>query len=391
MSIALDRLRSSLAAGGCTQLGIGPMSRACVDATIELANTSRVPLMLIASRRQIECEAQGGGYVNGWTTEAFAEYVRERDRGGYVVLCRDHGGPWQNYGEVKNRMQERDAMESAKHSFKVDIESGFDIVHIDPSIDIHASSPDPQVIRERLFELYDFCMETARENDSDIDVEIGTEEQSGAMQHLDVMLQLLESSQAFCVRRGYRSAQFIVAQTGTLVKETRNVGTLDEPFRRGGTVPAEIQVPLLVEACGRYGVCLKEHNADYLSNEALIWHPRLGIHATNIAPEFGVAETRHILQLCEEFGLSRCAEQFLSLAYDSRKWDKWMLPDTEATDRDRAVIAGHYVFATPEFLQIQEELRCETRRHGLDFDRSVRDVLKLAIMRIMACFNLCRR
>jgi len=92
----LDRLRSALAMPGHVQIGIGPMSKPCVDAVIDLANEHRLPLMLIASRRQIECEAQGGGYVNGWTTETFARYVRGRDQGDYVLLCRDHGGPWQN-------------------------------------------------------------------------------------------------------------------------------------------------------------------------------------------------------------------------------------------------------------------------------------------------------
>ena len=38
----------------CTLLGVGPMSVNCVDATIELANEHEIPIMLIASRRQID-------------------------------------------------------------------------------------------------------------------------------------------------------------------------------------------------------------------------------------------------------------------------------------------------------------------------------------------------
>ena len=48
---------------------------------------------------------------------------------------------------------------------------------------------------------------------------------------------------------------------------------------------------------------MKEHNADYLSDEALCWHPRLGIHAANIAPEFGVAESKEFVHCLEENGL----------------------------------------------------------------------------------------
>jgi hypothetical protein len=38
---------------------------------------------------------------------------------------------------------------------------------------------------------------------------------------------------------------------------------------------------------GTYGVGLKEHNADYLS-DILYMHPVFGITAVNVAPEFGV-------------------------------------------------------------------------------------------------------
>ena len=34
--------------------------------------------MLIASRRQIECKALGGGYCNNWSTEEFSKYVKKR-------------------------------------------------------------------------------------------------------------------------------------------------------------------------------------------------------------------------------------------------------------------------------------------------------------------------
>ena len=45
----------------CTLLGVGPMSINCVDAVIELGNENNIPLMLIASRRQIDSEYFGGG------------------------------------------------------------------------------------------------------------------------------------------------------------------------------------------------------------------------------------------------------------------------------------------------------------------------------------------
>ena len=82
----------------CTYLGIGPMSQNCVDVTIDLANNYECPFFLIASRRQIDSEQFGGGYVNNWTTEKFAKYVLEKSKKGNIYLCRDHGGPWHQCG-----------------------------------------------------------------------------------------------------------------------------------------------------------------------------------------------------------------------------------------------------------------------------------------------------
>ena len=63
-----------------TALGVGPMSKNCVDSTIELSNKYNIPIMLIASRRQIDSEFFGGGYVNKWSTKIFSEYVKKNDK-----------------------------------------------------------------------------------------------------------------------------------------------------------------------------------------------------------------------------------------------------------------------------------------------------------------------
>ena len=48
------------------------------------------------------------------------------------------------------------AMDSAKVSYAADLDAGFEILHIDPSIDIHGQ-PDIEEVLERSFELYEFC------------------------------------------------------------------------------------------------------------------------------------------------------------------------------------------------------------------------------------------
>ena len=218
-------------------LGVGPMS--CVDAAIELANEYDVPLMLIASRRQIDSEDFGGGYVNNWTTDNFAQYVIDADKKGKVLLARDHGGPWQNDKEKDEGLSLRRAMESAKASYKADINAGFQVLHIDPSVDIHGI-PSTDEVLDRVFELYEFCWSYAQQLGKEVIFEIGTEEQSGST-NTQEELDTLSAMERFCDRNQLPRPTFVVIQTGTRVMETRNVGSFDTPIRVAEEIPAEIR------------------------------------------------------------------------------------------------------------------------------------------------------
>ena len=98
-----QRLKNYRKNRNCTLLGVGPMSKNCIDAAIELAKEYCTPLMLIASRRQIDSEQFGGGYVENWTTKQFADYVIYKDTQKNIILARDHGGPWQNELEISKK------------------------------------------------------------------------------------------------------------------------------------------------------------------------------------------------------------------------------------------------------------------------------------------------
>lgn len=382
-----QRLDAFLKKHRCTMLGVGPMSVNCVDAAIELANDNEIPLLLIASRRQIDSEEFGGGYVNNWTTEEFARYVIDRDKKGKILLARDHGGPWQSLVEKEAGLGLRRAMDSAKSSYRADIEAGFQVIHIDPSIDIHGK-PDVDEILDRVFDLYEYCWSEAQQRRQEIIFEIGTEEQSGSTNSQEELDYTLNAVKQFCARNRLPQPTFVVIQCGTRVMETRNVGSFDSPIRVADEIPAEIQLPKMIEICNRHGIFMKEHNTDYLSDEALQWHPRLGIHAANVAPEFGVAETRALLNILESNGLGKYADRFLKIAYDSKKWDKWMLPDTKATDRDRSIIAGHYVFSKEECIVLKAEAAGELKKKGLELEPYLKSEVKQSILRYLRNFRL---
>ena len=367
----------------CTLLGVGPMSKNCVDAAIELADQHKVPLMLIASRRQIDSEQFGGGYVENWSTKQFADYVRSQDINQNIILARDHGGPWQNEIEKSQNMNLKDAMQSAKDSYRADIDAGFHMLHIDPSIDIH-SQPNIDQVLERVYELYDFCWSYAQQKNQDIIFEIGTEEQSGSNNSKEELEYTLESMKKFCNTNKFPFPSFVVIQAGTRVMETKNIGSFDSPVRTKNELPPEIQIPKMIDICNKYGIFMKEHNTDYLSTDSLKWQPRLGIHAANIAPEFGVAETKAFIGILKERGYTDLLDDFLRISYDSMKWKKWMLKDTDANDMDRAIIAGHYIFSSNEFI----ELKAKASKEINNLDNILKDKVKQSIYRYMNAFNL---
>jgi len=378
-----QRLKNYRKNRNCTLLGVGPMSKNCIDATIELANEYCTPLMLIASRRQIDSEQFGGGYVENWTTEQFADYVIYKDTQKNIILARDHGGPWQNELEISNKLNLNDAMQSAKESYRADIDAGFQMLHIDPSVDIHANPNIDQVL-ERVYELYEFCWTYSQQKKQDVIFEIGTEEQNGSNNTQEELEYTLECMRKFCKSNKLPYPSFIVIQAGTRVMEMRNVGSFDSPIRVANELPPEIQIPRMISICNHYKIFMKEHNADYLSTDSLKWQPRLGIHAANIAPEFGVAESKAFIDLMENSNQNILLEEFLRISYDSKKWEKWMINATSASDKDKAIISGHYIFSTAECL----ELKNQARFHIKDLDTQLKNKVKESIFRYMKAFNL---
>jgi hypothetical protein len=385
-----NRIENFMENRRCTLLGVGPMSCNCVNAAIELANEQDIPLMLIASRRQIECKEFGGGYVNNWSTEKFAEYVIDNDKEGKVILARDHSGPWQNTFEREKQFSLRRTMDSAKRSLEIDILSGFELIHIDTSTDIF-TTPSLADVVNRLFELYEFCWTVAQRANRRIVFEIGTEEQTGSVDTAEALEYTLDKTFRFCKANSLPPPMFVVVQTGTRVAEMRNIGSFDSPVRIEGELPAELQIPKMIEICARFNIYMKEHNADYLSDEALRWHPRIGIHAANVAPEFGVAESKAFLAILREHNLESLALEFIELAYASKKWEKWVLVETKTTDEEKAIIAGHYIFGKSEFCEIKRIAQEKLIHNNIVIDDFLKEKVKISITRYLKHFRLMRR
>lgn len=368
-----------------TLLGVGPMSLNTVDASIELSDQFKVPLILIASRRQIDSKKFGGGYVNNWTTEEFSKYVKKKQKTNNIFLARDHGGPWQNNNEVKKKLNTKDAIKSAKESFEVDIINDFGFIHIDTSIDIHKNINFKNSM-ERLFELYSHCFEFAKKNKKNILFEIGTEEQSGSTNNFRDLQITLDRLSDFCKKNNYPLPTFVVAQAGTKVMETKNIGSFESPVRIKNEIPVEIHLLKTLEICEKNKIYMKEHNADYLSTNSLKWHPRLGIHAANVAPEFGVCESKKLVEIFKDNNLKKELNAFIDISYSSKKWEKWIIDKNLISDFDKAIISGHYIFSDPKFIEIKKQ--AQSKLKNVNIDNILKKEIKNCIKRYLKSFEL---
>jgi D-tagatose-1,6-bisphosphate aldolase subunit GatZ/KbaZ-like len=367
------------ALGGNPVLGIGPMSRNAVNACINVAIRHNVQLMLIASRRQIDTEALGGGYTEHSTTRTFSKYVRGQVSSEKLLLCRDHGGPWQHPKEYTYSCDR--AMESCLASLKEDIQAGFDLLHIDTSMEHNSIAPTEAAV-DRLVQLYRECHEFARIEDRGIRFEIGFEDQSADTGDPFEFQACLEDALGRLAHFGLPPPTFVVAQTGTKVLETENVGAINKAPVAVGYVNRNVS-----RICRDLGISVKAHNADYLPSRMLRSLRSSGISAINVAPEFGVTETRAFLRLLDALNLKRERELFLDLAFHSNAWRKWMKAESGASDTDRAIIAGHYVFGTQEFRAIKKAACCASRHRPMSPDVYLQGVLERSIERILFAFS----
>ncbi len=133
----LRALRGSFAGGGPvpTVLAICPNSEAVVKASMLAAKEAEAPLFFPATLNQVDLD---GGYT-GWTQEQFVLLARElAAAAGYegpIVIGLDHGGPWLKDIQTKGRWPLGRAMQGVKDSLEACLEAGYDLLHIDPTVD----------------------------------------------------------------------------------------------------------------------------------------------------------------------------------------------------------------------------------------------------------------
>ncbi|AIF52873.1 class II D-tagatose-bisphosphate aldolase non-catalytic subunit [Pelosinus sp. UFO1] len=388
-----------------TLLGIGPMSKNLIIASLELAKEKDFPILFIASRNQVDAKELGGGYVCNWDQRGFqediAQIAKEVDFTGLYYLCRDHGGPWQRDNERSSHLPEAVAMELAKRSYIEDLLNHFDLLHIDPTKDpyVMGKSIDMEVVIQRTIQLIEYVeMERKWRNLPEIGYEVGTEETNGGLTSQESYEIFIRQLTKELLVKGLPIPVFIVGQTGTLTRLTENVGEFSYHSSK-----------MLADTAKKYGVGLKEHNGDYLEDYIILDHPSLSITAMNVAPEFGYIETKAYLELVrleeKEYDNGRLKDKSNLKAVMSReaansgRWKKWLVGEKvhlsvedileDAGLRNKVCeICGHYTYGHKDVKREITILYANMGVLGIDGNRYVLDKIKNSIDRYVQCFNL---
>jgi hypothetical protein len=312
------------------RLGFGPMSREVITSICQYTAATSNPLMLISSRNQIDADS---GYV--MTTPEYRTLLNTLPTQN-IWVCRDHCGPY--FLDSEKNLSVQEAVEATKKTIAYDIEQGYDLIHIDTS-----RVEDTYGIAEELFK---FCVDL----NPNIRFEFGTEENIGVAAGIE------QYRKDVAFAKNMPNIEFVVAQTGSLCHEDHQHGEFN--------YQAAVE---LVGIADEAGVKLKEHNADYLTSAEIVMRNNAGVHAMNIAPQLGVAQTKLLRTLAAEHAPEEW-QAFVRVVLASGRWSKWTDLDN---DTQRVTVAGHYSFNTPEYQAIIDKFNSR----GLIWQRWVDQVI----------------
>jgi len=290
---------------------IGPMTQNVIDSVIEVANEKKIKFGFCVSRRQIDYDY---GYVEDgihkYDTSHFIQYVRSKTSN--VIIERDHSGINQGkkIGPALYDM----------HSMLYDAFYNIDIIHIDPWKKFPSYFSG---LRETINNII-----LINQRNPNVLFEVGTEEAIFSYKHID--LHVLLKDLKYELGDIFKNIRYAVIQSGTGLMGTKNIGTFD--LKR---------LQDMIAICKEFEILSKEHNGDYLFDQEIKIRFDNGLDAINIAPEFGVLETKVLLDHIKN---NIDFDKIYDICLNGGKWKKWV-PKEFHVERDKThliEICGHY-------------------------------------------------
>jgi tagatose-1,6-bisphosphate aldolase non-catalytic subunit AgaZ/GatZ len=132
----LDRIRRS--GRKATLLCLSPISKYVISANVKVSRELNTFVVFTASLNQID---RDGGYT-GWTPSDFKTYVLQiAEKKGLITpiyFQLDHGGPWLKEDHIIKNHSYIEARDDFIGSLEAFIKAGFNIIHIDATIDLES-------------------------------------------------------------------------------------------------------------------------------------------------------------------------------------------------------------------------------------------------------------
>ena len=309
-------------------LAVCPNSDAVLEAAIRVAAKNNSPMLFAATLNQVD---RDGGYT-GWTPESFVDRMHEL-AGRHACRaplypCLDHGGPWLKDMYTRLGLNLEETMEEVRKSLLACLRAGYDLLHIDPTVDRSLPKdqpPDIAVVVERTIALIEY-VETQRDRAGlpPVSYEVGTEEVHGGLVDYENFERFLDGLQAGLEAKGLKHAwpSFIVGKVGTDLHTT----SFDPQTAYR-----------LFERVSRMGSLIKGHYTDWVANPEQ--YPLSGMGGANVGPEFTATELVALYKLCQDEVVltpskspSHFKEAIKAAVLDSNRWQKWLWSEEEGMD-----------------------------------------------------------
>ena len=394
----LTALKGTFAGRGSvpTILAVCPNSKAVVDAALRAARQAEAPLFFAATLNQVDLD---GGYT-GWTPHAFVRMARElADEVGYggpIVIGLDHGGPWLKDVQTGEMWSLDRAMEGVKESLAACLDAGYDLLHVDPTVDrtLPKGAAMPiEIVIERTLELIGFAESHRRENGlPPVSYEVGTEEVHGGLADMSVFRRFLEGLKKGLAERGLSDVWpcFVVGKVGTDL----HTAEFDPVVARE-----------LAEVATPFGSVIKGHYTDSVANPQA--YPEAGMGGANVGPEFTEAEYDALESVSKrESDLAAAGrvtqrsgmmEVLRRAVVASGRWEKWRQPGEEgkafdelSPRRQRWLLRTgcRYIWAEPEVAAARRKLYANLSATGEKAGEVVADAIAAVMMKYHRAFGL---
>lgn len=373
-----------------------PNSPTVIRASLRAAKRNNAPIYFAATLNQIDCD---GGYT-GMTQEDFVRTVRfETERvnfTGDVIIAIDHGGPWLKDKQRVEKWSVKDAMDGVKKSFEAAVLAGYDLIHVDPTVDINVPKGgiiDIHVVAARTVELISHVEKFRKERGiAPISYEVGTEEVHGGLADETTFDTFISDLKNGLMVAGLPDVWpcFIVGKVGTDLDTTIFDG---EVARR---------LTSKVRPLGSY---IKGHYTDDVANPEE--YPLCGMGAANVGPEFTMSEYRALCELEDlekKFHaegkvavMSHMKEVLLEEVHDSHRWEKWLHEDEMGKDlhnltpeRQDWIVSTccRYIWQQPRTLAARGFLYANLQRLGIDAEEIVLGRIERDMDKYFRAFNL---